>query len=269
MGPQATSIESLIRTTDGRIFAPALDQAGAQPATQAVMLVHGLGTDMHEHGRFDRLATRIAACGFDVVRFDFRGHDAGQDAGHAFSISGALLDYEAVLKWTAARGYETLHVIGSSFGASIVLLSLQRSPAGPPLGSLLFLNPVVDYSIVLPGNRYGQFPCTLIPDAIERIEKAGGMYINGFLITAQLLIELREHKPYLSAPLITCPALILHGSHDTNVPVAPILDWFSDAPDTRIEIVPGATHAFKEQRFESMTHERILSFLSASCGPGF
>lgn len=264
MGPQATSIENLARTTDGRSFAPALDQAGTQPATGAVILVHGLGTDMHEHGRFDRLATRIAACGFDVVRFNFRGHDTGQDAGHDFSISGALLDYQAVLRWAAGCGYETLCVIGSSFGASIVLLSLQSTAAPPSLSSVIFLNPVVDYSIVWPGNRYGQFPCTLPADAIENIERTGRMYINGFLITAQLLSELREYKPYLSAPLISCPTLILHGSQDVNVPAAPILDWFSDAPDTTMEIVPGATHAFKEPRFESMIHERILSFLSAT-----
>jgi alpha/beta superfamily hydrolase len=52
---------------------------------------------MDEGGMFVRLADRLAAKGFDLLRFSFRGHGHSGGTQIGLTIAGEMLDLQAAL----------------------------------------------------------------------------------------------------------------------------------------------------------------------------
>ena len=91
---------------------------------------------------FVRLAERLAAAGFDVVRFSFRGHGGSAGTQRGVTIAGECLDLQAVIEWVRGRFAGPILIVAASFGAVSTLLSLPWLTEG--VHRLVLWNPVLD-----------------------------------------------------------------------------------------------------------------------------
>ncbi|MGH3449436.1 MAG: alpha/beta hydrolase [Haloechinothrix sp.] len=119
--------------------------AALHPATSStvgvVIQAHGVTVDKDEGGMFVRLAESLAATGFTVVRFSFRGHGASQGTQEGVTIAGEMLDLQAAVELVRREHIEPVSIVAASFGAVPLTLSLAFIH---DLRSIVLWNPVLD-----------------------------------------------------------------------------------------------------------------------------
>jgi uncharacterized protein len=178
------------------------------PTIGHVLFCHGNGGNVSDRSPH---ASLLAAAGFDVLLFDYRGYGRnrgrpGEDATYA----DARAAHAALL---AADGVDPARVLylGESLGAAVALeLALAHPPAGLILQSP-FLS-IRDIARV----HYRWIPRTFVPDAYPSLDRI----------------------PRLRAPL-----LVIHGARDAIVPLMHGEELFRAAPEPkRLEVFPAATH---------------------------
>jgi uncharacterized protein len=178
------------------------------PTIGHVLFCHGNGGNVSDRSPH---ASLLAAAGFDVLLFDYRGYGRsrgrpGEDATYADARAG----HAALL---AADGVDPARVLylGESLGAAVALeLALAHPPAGLILQSP-FLS-IRDIARV----HYRWIPRTFVPDAYPSLDRI----------------------PRLRAPL-----LVIHGARDAIVPLMHGEELFRAAPEPkRLEVFPAATH---------------------------
>ncbi len=174
-----------------------------------VLLCHGNAGNVTSRAAYARL---LAAAGFDVLLFDYRGY--GRSTGKP-SEEGTYRDARAVLEVLLRRdGVDPSRILylGESLGGAVALhLAIESPPAGVVLQSA-FTN-VRDMAHAV----YPFIPRAIVPDAYPSLK-----------IIAKL----------------TVPLLVLHGRHDDIVPLAHGRALYAAAPSAckRMEIFEQAGH---------------------------
>ena len=91
-----------------------------------ILLVHGFG----EHcGRYDSLTLQLNHEGYNVFRFDLRGHGRSDGKrGHIFEFEEYLQDFSCFKEKALAhaKAHPTSYLAGHSYGGLIALSSVQR-----------------------------------------------------------------------------------------------------------------------------------------------
>jgi pimeloyl-ACP methyl ester carboxylesterase len=176
-----------------------------------------LGHILFFHGNAGNMSRRVpdaqvlAAEGFDVLMFDYRGY--GQSTGRA-TEEGTYRDSRAALTALRARAGvtpERIFYLGESLGAAIALaLALEEPPAG-----LVMRSP---FTCILDMARlvYPMIPEILVPDAYPSVRRVASL---------------------------ACPLLVLHGDCDQLIPLKQGQAVFAAAPaPKRMEILSGVGH---------------------------
>jgi fermentation-respiration switch protein FrsA (DUF1100 family) len=196
-----------LRTDDGEHLQGWWIRARARPRGH-VLLCHGNAGNIG-----DRIvhAALLAAAGFDVLLFDYRGY--GNSTGRP-GEEGTYSDARAALGCLLGRqGVDAGQVVllGESLGGAVALqLAIERPPAG------LVLLSAFSGVRALGRVHYPLIPARLVPDAYPSLRR---------------IARLRA------------PLLVLHGDRDDVVPVAHARALFDAAPDpTRLRILPGVGH---------------------------
>ncbi len=113
-----------------------------------VLLVHGLG----EHiGRYEHLAERLNAAGWNVAGYDQRGHGASAGARGAIAQSDSLLsDLACVIDALRSEPPRPLVLFGHSMGGLVVArfvaegLAQRPAPWWRPVDALVLSSPALD-----------------------------------------------------------------------------------------------------------------------------
>lgn len=113
------------------------------------MLVHGFA----EHsGRYDEVAAGLTQIGFDVWRFDVRGHGRSEGArGHVYRFEDYLDDFDCVrdhVRSCAPSDGLPLMVLSHSNGGLICLHALARDPSG--VAGAVFSSPFLGFALDVP-----------------------------------------------------------------------------------------------------------------------
>ena len=122
--------------------------AGSEPARGTVLLVHGLG----EHvGRYEHVAARLNAWGWNVAGFDHRGHGRSPGARGGLPQADAMLrDVASAIDRVRAANPRRQVLLGHSLGgliaARFVAEALQAQPArwSRSLDALVLSSPALD-----------------------------------------------------------------------------------------------------------------------------
>jgi pimeloyl-ACP methyl ester carboxylesterase len=107
----------------GRLFGPADAQAG-------VVLAHMLPADQTSWYPF---AERLAAQGYRVLTFDFRGYCPGGDGGCSQGtkqVDAADVDLQAAVNRLRKEGVDRVGIAGASMGGTAALRVAATDPAG-------------------------------------------------------------------------------------------------------------------------------------------
>jgi hypothetical protein len=173
-----------------------------------ILFCHGNGGNVGDRAPH---ASLLAAAGFDVLLFDYRGYGRSPGRpGEAETYADARAARAALL---AAEDVDPARVLylGESLGAAV---ALELAVAHPPAGLILQspFTSIRDIARV----HYPFIPRALVPEAYPSLDRI----------------------PHLRAPL-----LVLHGARDPVVPLMHGEEVFHAAPEPkRLEVFPAAAH---------------------------
>lgn len=191
------------------------------------VLVHGRGSARSEMFRLMR-STR--ALGLPSLNITYRG-DPETGGGEASIGLDEWRDLESAVRFAQKRGASDVVLLGASMGGSVIASFLERSDLADSVSAIVLDSPLLDFGYA-------------VDDAARRA------FVPGPLVSASMwLAEQRtgldfDDVDYLDdTSWLTVPALVIHGTADTTVPVATSQRLAESAPD-RVEarIVEGAGH---------------------------
>ncbi|WP_406176075.1 alpha/beta hydrolase [Streptomyces sp. NBC_00996] len=233
-----------VRTLDGLQLAGTL-VTPEQPATRAVVLVHGGGVTREEGGFFTRLAAGLAGAGVASLRFDLRGHGQSEGRQEDLTLSAILNDIRVMLAYIReATGAAEITLLGASFGGGICAYYAAHRPED--VQRLVLFNPQLDYKKRTIDSRPQWENDYLQEEAAQQLASEGFIQFTPTLRHGRPIFnEVFWLRPHEALGDVQAPTLIVHGTKDTLVPFESSKSAVSQfrAPCQLVEI-EGAQHGF-------------------------
>jgi alpha-beta hydrolase superfamily lysophospholipase len=215
----------------------------SEKSANAAVLVHGGGVTRHEGGFFTRLASGLAEAGIPSLRFDIRGHGESEGRQEDLTISGIVNDIRSAVEHIRGEtGSHRANVIGASFGGGISAFYASRYPG--QVGRLALINPLLNYKKRFIDDKPYWHDEHISHEAGEELSSQGFIpHSPTFKLGRPLLNEVFYIQPHLALGHVTAPALIVHGTKDTFVPVESSRQAVSSfAGEARLVEIDGAQH---------------------------
>jgi pimeloyl-ACP methyl ester carboxylesterase len=206
-----------------------------------LMFLGGFRSDM-SGTKATALDDLAAATGRACTRFDYRGHGASSGRFEELALSDWIADAVEVLD-RVAEGPQIL--IGSSMGAWVALhLALLRPGR---MAGLVTMAAAPDFTEELIWARLDERQRERMRGD-GRIERPSAYASEPDILTLRLIEDGRSHL-LLRAPIpIPCPARLIHGTADADVPwhvSLRLLDRLQSA-DARLTLIKDADHRLSE-----------------------
>jgi pimeloyl-ACP methyl ester carboxylesterase len=209
----------------------------------------GFNSDM-TGSKAESLAAHAREAGRACLRFDYSGHGRSQGRFEDGTIS-VWLD-EAVKVFLELTQGPTV-VIGSSMGGYLGLLLLRRlaqvdRAAAARIKGLLLIAPAADMTENLLWAEAGEGPRALIMTQGAWLRPSA--YGAPYPITRELIEDGRRHLILGEAIEVACPAHIVHGDADPDVPWQHGLKLYRalTGVDVRFTLVKGGDHRLSTPR---------------------
>lgn len=198
---------------------------------------------------FVRLAEQLAAAGFEVTRFSFRGHGKSGGTQRGVTIAGECLDLQAAITFVRYRLVRPVSIVAASFGAVSTALSL--SWLGDTVHRLVLWNPVLDlrHTFLEPELDWGTE--NFGADQQKQLQDKGFLSVDGeFELGRVLFCEFAHYRPldYFLASRV--PTLIVHGDHDAAVSYEIAAGAATIRSDTTLHTIAGSDHGFDSRERE-------------------
>lgn len=202
--------------------------------------LHGLESDK-DRGKWPVIAEEFSKAGFAFLRFNSRGCGQGSEKSEGnfedTCLTARIADYRAAINFLVESGKidpDLIGAIGSSFGGMVAIAAQEKT-----IKALTTL--AAPYTMPEISRVKGEY---LILPSGNRLKKSFYGDLNRYD-----LLEAVSKAP---------PILIIHGSHDQNVPLEHALRLYENAPSPKkLEIIAGADHVFSKQ--EHLNHIIKLS----------
>jgi alpha-beta hydrolase superfamily lysophospholipase len=250
-----TSVDGI--ALDASLHRPIVEKQGLG----AVVLAHGLTSDLDDDGKFIQLALKLAREGFSVLRFSFRGHGKSGGTQRGVTIAGEMLDLEAAIEIASAGPWGPLSLVAASFGAVSTTLSLPWLQ--DRLRALTLWNPVLDLrrTFLEPELPWGLE--NFNPAARERLRREGHLLVDEeFELGRAVFEEFEAHDPGAHLAASTVPTLIVHGDHDSYVSYEIARTIAEKRPGSDFHTVTGADHGFNSAKHEDDAIHATVKWLT-------
>jgi len=182
-----------------------------------------------------------------TFRFDFFGHGESEGKFEKITTSEAVDDVLNAIQFLKGLGYETIGLVGSSFGGMASIFAASQSD---DLYILALKSPVSDYRSMSETRRSEQELEDWKEKGFIEVDSADGetrrlnysFYEDGEKVDA-----------YESAKKIKIPALIVHGDEDETVPIEQSMKTARLIESCRLEIIKGGDHTYSNpEHFEKL-----------------
>lgn len=213
------------------------------PISGTAVLAHGITSDMDEGGMFVALGERLAAEGWNAVRFSFRGHGRSGGTDRGATVAGEMLDLEAVIEKATRMFGDVDSVVAASFGAVSVCLSLPYLEAD--LKRLVLWNPVLDLvdTFVEPTLPWGREQFGDV--ARTKLRQHGTSLTDAtFHLGRVMFSEMAVLDPLAVLGASAVPLLIVHGDRDMSVSYDVSRRTAEGRPGSKLLTITGADHGF-------------------------
>ena len=243
-----------------------------------VLLVHGYA----EHsGRYQHVATRLAAAGYEVWSFDLRGH--GRSPGRRCYISSFdeyLHDLQVFLDLVRKNTPgKPLFLLGHSMGGAIVTLYvLAKQPevrgivlSAPALKLSDNISPFLVTISQIVGRLFPKLQTVKLdsskicrdPEVVKLYDADPLIYRGGTLARTGAEIVRATHRIQARMHEFTLPVLILHGSDDQIGDPAGSrqLHERAQSSDKTLKIYPGLYHEIMNEPEKEEVLDDIVNWL--------
>lgn len=221
----------------------------------AVALYDGMGGSSHGPRRmFAQLCRMLAAEGLAALRFSFRGNGDSEGDYKDVTIEGELSDARIALEFLARQqGVDAsrLGLVGMSVGG---LVAAGTAGTHPGVRALVLWSAVA---------RNGERANTrLTPEQRDQLFTQGYYDNGGFAVNRAFHEQFTSMDGVEMAAPYGGPALIIHGTEDTAVPIEDAYRYkeaFGDRAD--LVVLEGANHIFSSLEWERAVLESTVAFL--------
>ena len=214
----------------------------------AVVLCHGFLSS--KNSTTNKTLTRMLnEAGLATFRFDFFGQGESEGPFEDITVSLAIGQVHAAVALVRSEGYETIGLVGSSFGGLVAILTAAQRQ---DIACLALKCPVVDFAEEL-RLEFG-------PDELARWQSTDTIpNLLGGPARVRLKYRMYEdclrHVAYEPASQIVAPTLIVQGVRDELVPLHQsrrLLEALRGPK--RLDLLPEADHQFtRGEDFRTMT----------------
>ncbi|MFI8974197.1 alpha/beta hydrolase [Nocardia asteroides] len=256
-----------LQSLDGIALEAVVHSSGAGTSRGAVLLVHGITVDLDEGGgMFIRLAERLVAAGFDVLRFSFRGHGNSDGTPRGVTVAGECLDLQVAVEEIRRRFPGSLSIVAASFGAVATAISLPWLASS--LHRLVLWNPVLDlnHTFLAPELDWGRE--NFGTKQHKQLETNGFLVVDGtFELGRVLFCEFAHYQPldyFVNSKVRT---LIVHGDRDSAVSYEIAAEAATSRSDTDLHTVVGSDHGFDSRGREDEAIGATVSWLIQESAP--
>jgi alpha-beta hydrolase superfamily lysophospholipase len=284
--PQQASARAPIKhdvVVDGHHLA-VWEKKPAQGAKAIMVLLHGRtwsslpNFDLQVPGERRSFMDALVDAGLDVYAIDLRGYGATpRDASGWLTPDRAVADVHAVIAWVQQRSGAAprlpVYLFGLSRGAMIAAMAAQQKPES--LAGLVLLGFGFDPDVLVPKGeapvrppRAGNTADAAASDFITRESYTGATltaFVKAALKADPVLVDWRdEHQFNAFRPAqLQVPALLVHGDHDPQAPLAVSTKLFTrfGTSDKAWVIIPGADHAAHLEKSQGELVRVILWFV--------
>jgi uncharacterized protein len=201
---------------------------------KVVIMVHGYAS--HKNRTTSRLLLEeFATRNINSFRIDLDGCGESEGNFAEQTISSAIDDILAAIKFVEGRGYTIIDLLGSSAGGLAVMgAALKSKPHKIGLKA-----PVSD----VPRQQLSKRGEKEIREWKEKgfrikINKDGSSFTSNYTFFE----DAKKYVMYDNVKEITCPVLILHGDADESIPVEQSKKIAANFPNATLKIIPGADH---------------------------
>lgn len=221
-----------------------------------ILMLHGWGDSM---ATFDRLADRLTAK-FRVVRLDLPGHGRSQAPAVTWNLDNYV---ELVAAFIKKLGLNVELLAGHSFGGRIAIKGLSDHRLQPPRTVLIASAGLRRSSpqrwpfMVIA--KIGKWLTAIPPFRIFRkrlqaklYRRAGSEYLDAGPLRPTFLNIVREDLSS-AARRIDVPTLLIWGEQDTATPLADGHRLAGLIPQSRLLIIPGASHFVHQEQPDRLT----------------
>ena len=205
--------------------------------SRIVVFLHG-GPDGNKdapHNLFTILQEKLASLGIDSVRFDFMGE--GESSGDYLNttLTTQKEDFEAVYNEIRSKGYQSIGVIAESFGGTCLLGALKEE-----FQVLVLLWPAI--YLFDEGKCFAPY---YEEPYLSQLKQKGYIEFEKNRAGPDFFREIKEINN-LEVPFrkITVPTLIIHGTHDSEVPLSKAsIDLYRNlSKESKVVLCPGLDH---------------------------
>lgn len=268
-----------------------------RPAVDAMICVHGTGSNFYASTLMETIASRLVDSGIAALRVNTRGHDgisttSGRTGpvlgGAAYErVSDCQFDLTAWVSLLTSRGYERIGLLGHSLGGLKCIYTLaqaasEESSEPSPLDrvrALLAISPPrLSHSIFCASTHGPAFSAAY--DEAQALVDAGrgdslieSTFPLPYVVSAAGYVDkYGPHERYNILDLLTAvrlPTLVVYGSEEVanNIAFAGMPDAIESLPPPRehrrVAVVAGGDHFYAGVRSELLAHlERWLRKLA-------
>ncbi len=228
----------------GRIY------SGNSNHKSGLIFSHGLFSSKDGY-KITRIADTIIDSGFDLMTFDFTF--SGESSGNItdISVSEEVEDLKCAIRFFKNKGIEKIHLMGSSMGASVTILTASTNMF--EIESLILIATPVTFTQLLPDKNKIE---------IDSLDHNGYTFITGIKVNNRFIKELFEIDMLAAIKNIRIPSLLIHGKKDAVVDSSNLDSFIRNSPSKCTSIIiEDGDHNLTRDSDINLISENIKSWL--------
>lgn len=208
-----------------------------------VIFSHGLFSSKDGY-KITRMAHAITGSGYDLMTFDFTfsGESAGSIA--EISIYEEVEDLKCAIKVFKGRGIEKIHLMGSSMGAAVTILTASTGLF--EIESLILIAAPVFFTKLIP---------VMNKSELDSLDLNNYTNITGVKVNNRFIRELFETDMISAIKKINLPSLLVHGKMDAVVDFSNLDIYIQNSPSK-------CTSLIIEDGDHNLTRDSDISIIS-------